>query len=277
MEMNADTSSVRLSPEERERIVRGFEAWLDRYLDRALADEEPPQGLTSELLSALENGDPLPPLEGAQPGNGGCDLYSLWAAMTTLAQEVRLQGRTFKHLNETLIENARSLETSAAAAASAGAENAAAEPSRIPQAEARQARKQEIDALLDLRDRIERGSKTARSAARELAPSRLPRLARWIGLGADYARHAQEILAAISHGYSLTLDSLDEALVACHVSRIACQGQIFDPQRMTAVDVEEIGSVPEGTVVEVYRNGYEWNGEVYRSAQVKVARPANKI
>jgi molecular chaperone GrpE len=41
---------------------------------------------------------------------------------------------------------------------------------------------------------------------------------------------------------------------------------------MTAVDIEETGSVPEGTVVEVYRNGYEWNGEVYRTAQVKVAR-----
>jgi molecular chaperone GrpE (heat shock protein) len=30
--------------------------------------------------------------------------------------------------------------------------------------------------------------------------------------------------------------------------------------------------VPEGTVVAVYRNGYEWNGEVYRTAKVKVAR-----
>ena len=263
MEMNADTSSARVSPEERERIVRGFEAWLDRYLDRALAEEEPPPGLTPELLSALENGDPLPALESAEPGNGGCDLYSLWAAMTALAQEVRLQGRMFKQLNETVVENARSenarsLETSAATATAP--------------AEARQPRKQEIDVLLDLRDRMERGSNTARSAAGELAPSRLPRLARWLGLGANYARHVQGILAAILHGYSLTLDSLDEALVACHVSRIACQGQIFDPQRMTAVDVEQIGSVPEGTVVEVYRNGYEWNGEVYRSAQVKVAR-----
>jgi len=41
---------------------------------------------------------------------------------------------------------------------------------------------------------------------------------------------------------------------------------------MTAVDIEETSSVPEGTVVEVYRNGYEWNGEVHRTAQVKVAR-----
>lgn len=42
--------------------------------------------------------------------------------------------------------------------------------------------------------------------------------------------------------------------------------------RMTAVDIAESGDVPEGTVVEVYREGYEWNGEVHRTAQVKVAR-----
>jgi molecular chaperone GrpE len=97
-------------------------------------------------------------------------------------------------------------------------------------------------------------------------------LARWLGVGSGYARNANEILAALSHGYSLTLDTLDEVLVGRGVSRIACQGQIFDPQRMTAVDIDETKSVPEGTVVEVYRNGYEWNGEVYRTAQVKVAR-----
>ncbi len=271
MEMEGDNPSAGFPTEERERIVRNFEAWLDR----AMADEQPPQGLTAELLAALENGDPLPPLESEQPGSNGCDLYSLWAAMTALTQEVRLQGRTFKQLNETLMQNAQSREASAAEARG-DVEDASVEHDRMQQAEARQARKQEIhlplNVLLDLRDRVERGGNTARNAAEELAPIRLPRLARWFGVGGRYARHSQEILAALSHGYSLSLDSLDEALVNSKVSRIACQGKIFDPQRMTAVDIEQTSSVPEGTVVEVYRNGYEWNGEVYRTAQVKVAR-----
>jgi molecular chaperone GrpE len=173
-------------------------------------------------------------------------------------------------LNETLVQ---SLE-----APSEGAQSGEepAQPSRIQQEDAHRAGKQEIhlpvSILLDLRDRVERGGNTARNAAGQLAPGRLPRLARWLGVGGAYARNAQEILAALSHGYSLTLDTLDEALVGCGVSRIACQGQIFDPHRMTAIDIEETRSVPEGTVVEVYRNGYEWNGEIYRSAQVKVAR-----
>jgi molecular chaperone GrpE (heat shock protein) len=40
---------------------------------------------------------------------------------------------------------------------------------------------------------------------------------------------------------------------------------------MNAIDREESGDVPEGTVLEIYRSGYEWNGEVFRTAQVKVS------
>jgi hypothetical protein len=197
--MERDRSTEGISTEVRERILRGFEAWLDR----ALTDESAPQGLTAELLTALKNGDPFPPLETAQPGGGGCDLYSLWAAMTALTQEVRIQGRTFKQLNETLLN-----ETLPRIALSpeASAVSRSVEDTPLEQGSARtqQPRKQEIDVLLDLRDRIERGGNTARTAAEELASTRLPRLARWLGVGNSYARHTQEVLAALSHGYSLT-------------------------------------------------------------------------
>ncbi len=256
--MEMDGIGSRFLPEEREKIVQGFEAWLDA----AVVDEQAPQGLTAELLSALEKGEPLPPVH--TPGNsGGCDLYSLWAAMTTLTQEVRLQGRAFKQLsqaNEALLQRLAVAESTDSVKAS-----------NLPSPSRR-----EIDLLLDLRDRIERGESTARSAAEELAPARLPRLARWFGVGQSYARHTQEIFAAVSQGYKLTLDTLDEALQAIHVGRIACQGRPFDAQRMTAVGVKETDSVAEGTVVEIYRNGYELDGEVYRPAQVSVARAPRK-
>ena len=51
------TSQVSETPE-RETLLRGFATWLDY----ALASEDLPQGLTAEFLSALANGDPLPPL-----------------------------------------------------------------------------------------------------------------------------------------------------------------------------------------------------------------------
>ena len=245
--MDVDALSGRPSPEQRERLVRNFEAWLEK----ALADEAPPSGLTVELLSALETGDPLPPVDRS------CDLYSLWCAMTALTQEVRLQGRAFTQLRDTLF---RGLEASAA--------QSSAETPR-----SKQAQRREIDTLLDLRDRVERGRSAAQSAAEELAPSRRPRWARWLGIGRRRARQTQEILAALSQGYGLTLDRLDQALLDLHVSAIRSEGQRFDPQRMTAIAIGETDEVSEGTVVEVYRSGYEWESEVYRPAQVKVARP----
>ena len=254
--MDVHALSGRPSPEQRERLVRNFEAWLEK----ALADEAPPSGLTAELLSALETGDPLPPVDRS------CDLYSLWCAMTALTQEVRLQGRAFTQLKDTLF---RGLEASAAERRNA--EAAAQSSAEMPRS--KQAQRREIDTLLDLRDRVDRGRSAAQSAAEELAPSRRPRWARWLGIGRRRARQTQEILAALSQGYGLTLDRLDQALLDLHVSAIRSEGQRFDPQRMTAIAIGETDEVPEGTVVEVYRNGYEWESEVYRPAQVKVARP----
>jgi len=89
-------------------------------------------------------------------------------------------------------------------------------------------------------------------------------------------RQTQDTLTALERGYALTLQRLDQALQDSHLYPILCEGKLFDPQRMTAVELEETDDVPEGTVVGIYRNGYEWNGQMYRAAEVKVARPLNK-
>jgi molecular chaperone GrpE len=70
----------------------------------------------------------------------------------------------------------------------------------------------------------------------------------------------------------LSLRYLYDLLFQFQVQPIDCEGRPFDPRRMNAVDVEETDRAEEGTVVSVYRMGYEWNGELYRPAQVRVAR-----
>jgi molecular chaperone GrpE len=73
------------------------------------------------------------------------------------------------------------------------------------------------------------------------------------------------------------VERLDQAIEDSSAREIPCQGSMFDPRRMNAIDKEESVTLPEGTVLEVYRSGYEWNGEVFRPAQVKVAcRPAGE-
>jgi molecular chaperone GrpE len=217
---------------DRETILNRFTAWLDE----ALAREDAPQGIPAELL------------EGASAPPEG-DLYAMQAAVTTLAQEVKLQGRSFKQLSETL----------APIAELAPALDSALEEARV------QARSEVLNVLLDLRDRLLRGEETASATASAIGAPR-----HW--WQPKESARAVEVAAALREGYALTLARLDEALAAFGVTEIDCEDRPFDPAEMHATGIEQTDAVPEGTVVAVLRRGYEWDGKVYRVAEVRVAR-----
>lgn len=231
---------------DREEILRRFEAWLDRLL----AAEEPPQGLAGELLSTLVGAEPKP------ESNGRSDLYSMWAAVTAITQEVKFQGRSFKQLSETLAPLA----------------NLAPELAEMERQAQERARREVLDVLLDLRDRLARGLEQAR-AARERMNDSLESswTARLLARHRAF-RRALETRTALEEAHQMNLERLDDTLAQFDVQEIACDGQPFDPKSMDAVDVEETDQQDEGTVLEVYRAGYEWKGEIHRPAQVKVSR-----
>lgn len=213
---------------DRGEILQRFEQWLDT----AMEDEAPPPGIPPEILSGV-----------ASPESAATDWYAIWAAMTALTQEVKLQGRAFKQLSDTL---------------SAEGE--------------RRGRKESLGALLEMRERLARGLEGLRGVE-AVQPGFWDRMfpARW-----QKVEHALGVVRAIEDGYRLSLGRLDDLLSDFQVQTIECQGLQFDPRRMNAVDVEETDRAAEGTVLAVYRPGYEWNGELYRPAQVRVAkRPLN--
>ena len=205
----------------------------------------------------LPNSSPRLATETGVSANARCDLYSIWAAVTALTQEIKLEGRSFKQLSETLAPLA---------------DLAPQLPEMHREAQER-ARREMLDVLLESAGPPGPGP---RGGPRE--PGENARIARIRLGGRLLARHT--VLAPglgsrqprSSEGYTLSLDRLDEVLAQFDVRKIVCQGEPFDPGSMHAVDVEETEQAAEGTVVEVYRAGYEWKGEVYRPAQVKVAR-----
>jgi molecular chaperone GrpE len=215
---------------DRDEILRRFEA----RLDAALAPEEAPRGIPEDLLGGDEIG-----VEEAT-----VDRYRMWAALTALTQEVKLQSRAFKQLGDTL-----------------GRDHEA------------RSRKEVLDGLLELRERLLRGveGSGAREKVQPVFWDRVFRR-RW-----EEIRHALEVVEAMDQGYRLSLKSLDDLLARFEVRPIECQGEAFDPRSMSAVDVEETLDAPEGTVLAVYRTGYEWNGAVYRPAQVRVARRPRSV
>jgi molecular chaperone GrpE len=229
----------------REEILLRFEEWLDG----ALAAEEPPHGVEAEILAAMEKDSE----ERARPAPA--DAYSVWAAVTRLTQEVKLQGRSFKELNETLGSQASRM--------------AERERELLRETEIR-CRTEFLAVLIDLRDRLRRGLESVRASEAELRKTaRRGWRARIFSRPGENAAGAT--LAALKRGYELGLERVDLTLEEFNAREIPCAGQAFDPQRMNAIERQESSAVPEGTVIEVYRSGYEWNGELFRPAQVKVA------
>ena len=132
------------------------------------------------------------------------------------------------------------------------------------------ARREAILVLVELRDRMHRAVETAEQSL-ERARSRPRRRFRWLADG-QALDEALESAEALWKGSVLTLERLDEALGGFGVREIDCSGQLFDADVMRVADVEVSGSAREGEVLSVYRSGFEWNGELLRPAEVKVAR-----
>lgn len=231
----------------REEILSRFEEWLDGALTR----EAPPAGIDAEILAAV-TANPA----GATDGSGE---YAVWSAITALTQEVKLQGRAFKELNTTLGAQADRARDDL--------RSEFGERERMLQRQAEQrSRKEILHALLDIRDRLERGLDSAKTGAARLRhKSWLQRLA-----GPD-PDPGIEAIQALMKGYELGLERLDQTLSDMNVREIRALGEPFDPRRMNAIDKQASATAAEGIVLEVYRSGFEWNGEVFRPAQVKVS------
>jgi molecular chaperone GrpE len=260
-------------------LTERFEVWLDRVL----AYEEIPSGIPSEILAELQDGD-----SSAGSNDKAGDLYSVYAAMTALVQEIRLQGRAFKQLSDNLdpIRNmGGALDAALAAhqealtearriADEALAQKTARDRSLIVDAEAK-ANRSFLILLVELHERLKRGLEPARQLAVSLSKVAHPSWRRRLAGVTSELGAAYEKARVVERGANLTIERLGEMLGDYGVHEIECVGLPFDPVRMRADDVEETQDVPDGTVLEIYRAGYEARGEVFQAARVKVARNRN--
>jgi molecular chaperone GrpE len=239
---------------DRGEIVRRFEA----LLDSALAGDDPPAGLDAYILESVLNGSP-------QTATGRhCDSYALWAAMTALTQEIKLEGRAFQELNRSLTGQTEKIAEELRAVY--------AERERALRRETeRRCRRDILGSLIDLRDRLARGRESARTREKEMAAAeRAGWLRKIFSRQPDSA--AAGAVSALIRGYELGIERLDQTLEEFNAREIQCEGEVFDPRRMNAIDTGESDTAAPDTVLEVYRSGYEWEGEVFRPAQVKVSR-----
>ncbi len=270
-----------VDPMVRERILERFAVWLDDVLAKPAL----PQGLATEIISELQSEESRP---GSKPTSGDApsDLYSLWSAITALSQEVRIQGRTFKQLNDTLepITELPFAVNEVSKSQRESLEQLSQTVNSLKELHAEQKREMEEEfrvrlirpllmVLFDIRDRLRRGLNSVRENLRDAqALGKKSWLESLISRKETSGSPQVEAVKALEEGYFLSLQRLDDELDHLGVRRIEDIGGPFNPHVMNAIEISEVADIPDGTVLEIYRPGYELDGELLRPAEVKVAR-----
>lgn len=222
------------------------------------------------------------------PPTAEAGLFQLAEEFTALRQELKLQTKSGRNLQEQTeqavkalnqsLETIRTAETQAVAAAKAAFK---------PREEAL------LESYMNLDDALERGrqaletarSKIMRDAAQPLLEqldADYAKLGWWsrrfsasyhAGAKAAINRHAAahgDLLNSVLEGYQLIQNRLQKAMKAENLERIPCEGLPVDLNSMTVVEaVAEPGKTP-GTVLKEVRRGYRWQGQIVRFAEVAV-------
>jgi molecular chaperone GrpE len=89
---------------------------------------------------------------------------------------------------------------------------------------------------------------------------------------ADKRAAGDDTLKALVEGVEVTEREMDRLLERHGVTRIAAEGERFDPHLHQAMFEVPDASVPAGTVVQVVQDGYQIGDRVLRAAMVGVAK-----
>jgi len=114
------------------------------------------------------------------------------------------------------------------------------------------------------RDRLEEGRRGVERLITDLIP---------VLDGFDRALQGHEDPAYEEYrkGVTLIRKQLWDTIAKHGVQRIEAAGKMFDPNMHQAVERLETEEVPDGTIVSVFQDGYQFHGRVLRPAIVRVA------
>jgi molecular chaperone GrpE len=279
---SASRPSATLTPAEIDAVLGDFRSWLTR------------------LATAPANSVDLP--------RESVDLHTLVAHFTSLRQEVNLQTRAVRTQQEQSAETLRRYSEAVTALESASAQVADARQRQaqetvnpllkgmIEVADAQALAAKELARVLTRLDEA-LGSADQRAATKQLdRRPRVPFLARLFGAGHVLAAQqrfhdwlesrVQSVEVATMHdaalirgrveaaalGLDMGLQRIERTMLQHGLEPIVVEGHPFNPEQMEVIEVVANSGLPTGEVVEEVKRGYLWNGQVFRFAQVRVAK-----
>ncbi len=96
----------------------------------------------------------------------------------------------------------------------------------------------------------------------------------FVGPVGEAVTRVEQLLTSVVTGYTMSVDRIDRALEKHGLMPIPAVGQPFDPEVMEVLDVVTEPGRTTTEVIEEVRRGYKINGQVFRFAQVRVAKPS---
>ncbi|GAB1354388.1 MAG TPA: nucleotide exchange factor GrpE [Candidatus Rifleibacterium sp.] len=186
------------------------------------------------------------------------DLFSLCGAVTALTEEFRLQTRGYRKLNDEIATLRDHLDR--AVAEPVNSTELPDNSGRNSWSEGRhEAQGELIGHFVEVHDRLYQTVQQLRT--------------RLTGYG-FFRRISGEkaMLQTIVQGLELSLERFDSALASCGLRRFGNVGDRFDPAKMRAAILNESSGKPAGEVTCVVRSGYFRFEQVWRYAEVEVAK-----
>ncbi len=259
--------------------------WDDEHILERLGD-----WLAATRVEAAANADQAPPSDADAQPVGDIGLYEFASEFTALRQELKLQTKSTRGLQEQSEQALQTLQ-----AATRQLQLAEQKARDLASGNAADSSKPFVEALINLDDALDRGrlvieaarTQITQTAARDFeqhldrAFQRQSAWARWFGRGVlDSAKsvYRQQIetghgklFESILAGYQVIQSRLQKVLKDHDIERIACLEQTVDPHCMTVVEARPGTRFPPGRVIEEIRRGYRWKGKVLRYAEVGVA------
>jgi molecular chaperone GrpE len=232
-----------MNPSDIDRILADFRRWLEQQPD------ETPVAPPSEPI----------------------DLAALVRQFTALRQEVNLQTRASRSQME---QNATTLEQLGQALDELREGGGEVDEDVIRAAAIRPL----LKTLLDARDALALARHQVARTRQSLEAADEPQPGFWSRLfGAPKAGtipQYRNTLESLASGYAMSLQRIDRALEQHGLERITAVGSAFDPETMEVVEVVKEPGRAASEVLEEVRPGYRWNGQLFRPAHVRVARPS---
>lgn len=93
----------------------------------------------------------------------------------------------------------------------------------------------------------------------------------------QFTEQASDEVRNWAMGFQMILTQFKDALAEVGVTSFSSQGELFDPHRHDAVEIEEREEIAEGTIIQEYTKGYRSETRTIRPARVKVAKKPSSL